>query len=167
MFANNNKTKTGSILFFLKEGTVDRKVLYQIESPLNETGDCTRYFFVFPPIANSLGKKYEFSFESPSNQPDSGVSLWYEMTNCSAVGKLLINNKTVPGALYCTVYHFNGDIPRTEWQGIQATVIRQGWYITIPELQLYYERSKDFRVTTATQEKMIRLEAAKRRRDES
>ncbi len=65
-----------------------------------------------------------------------------------------------PGALYFTTYHFRGDVPQTDWQGIRATVIRQGWYITIPELQLYYERSKNFRATTATQEKMIRLERA-------
>ena len=164
---DNNNIKNGSLLFFLKEAAGDRKVLCQTEYPLNQIGDCTRYFFVFPPIADSLGKKYEFSFEVPSKISDSGVSLWYETTSCSAAGQLLINNKTVPGALYFTVYHFNGDIPRTDWQGIRATVIRQGWYITIPELQLYYERSKDFRVTTATQEKMIQLEGAKRRRDAS
>ena len=144
----------------------DKKILHQIEYPLNQVGDCTKYFFVFPPIADSLGKEYEFSFEVPSKIPDSGVSLWYETSNCFVTGKLLINNKTVPGALYFTAYHFSGDVPRTDWQGIRATVIQQGWYITIPELQLYYERAKDFRVTTATQEKMIRLERAKRRRDE-
>ncbi|MCX5903595.1 MAG: hypothetical protein NTV89_09035, partial [Proteobacteria bacterium] len=158
--SNNNNKKDGNLIFVLTESGGGKKILQQIEYPLNQIEDFTRYFFVFPPIADSLGKKYEFSFEVPSKISDSGIALWYETTNCSAAGQLLINNKTVPGILYFTAYHFIGDVPRTDWQGISATVIRQGWYITLPELQFYNERSKAFRCKTATHEKMIRFDKA-------
>jgi hypothetical protein len=162
MFSRNNKDKNTSenIQFFLKEYGSDKKILYQIHYPLSYIEDNTRYFFIFPPIANSLGKKYVFSFSVPLTISDSGVSLFYEAANCYDDGELLINDARVSGDLYFTTYHFCGDVPQAPWQGIQATVIRQGWYITIPEIQLYYERSRYFRGTTATHEKKIRLEGA-------
>ena len=160
MFSCNNKNTRENIQFSLKECEGDKEILCQIRYPLRQLEDNTRYFFIFPPIVNSLGKKYAFSFSVPSTTSDSGVSLFYEVANGYGDGEMLINDAMVPGDLYFTTYHFRGDVPHTDWQGIRATVIRQGWYITIPELQLYYERAKDFRVTTATHEKIIRLERA-------
>jgi hypothetical protein len=46
-----------------------------------------------------------------------------------------------------------GKHPETDWQGRSEIVINQGGYITIRELQLYLERSKEFRVQTITHEK--------------
>jgi 4-amino-4-deoxy-L-arabinose transferase-like glycosyltransferase len=160
MFSCNNKNTSENILFSLKECDGNKKILRQIHYPLRQLEDNTRYFFVFPPIADSLGKKYAFSFSVPLVISDSGVSLFYEAANCYEDGEMLINDTVVPGDLYFTTYYFSGDFPRTDWQGIRATVIRQGWYITIPEMQLYYERSNDFRDKTVTHEKMIRLEKA-------
>jgi len=56
-----------------------------------------------------------------------------------------------------TTYHFTGDRPSTAWQGKQETVINQGWYINIRELQHYGELSEDFKVKTTTHKKMLRL----------
>lgn len=164
MFSRNNKNTTENIQFSLKECGGDKNILYQIQYPLHYIEDYKRYFFVFPPIVNSLGKKYVFSFSVPSMISNSGVSLFYEAANSYEDGEMLINDTMVPGDLYFTTYYFCGDVPRTDWQGIRATVIRQGRYITLPEMQLYYERSKDFRKKTTTQEKMIRLEKGLSRR---
>jgi 4-amino-4-deoxy-L-arabinose transferase-like glycosyltransferase len=164
MFSCNNKNPSENIQFSLKECGSDKKILYQIQYPLRYIEDNKRYFFVFPPIVNSLGKKYVFSFSVPSTISDSGVSLFYEAANGDEDGEMLINDAMVPGDLYFTTYYFRGDVPQTDWQGIRATVIRQGWYITIPELQLYYERAKDFRLKTTTHNKMLQLGKALERR---
>jgi hypothetical protein len=71
-----------------------------------------------------------------------------------------INNTPSGGDLYFQVYCFKGLQPETDWQGRRAITMDQGWYITIRELQLYYEQSPDFRVTTETHTKLLRLEKA-------
>ncbi len=99
MFSCNNKNTRENILFSLKECEEGKEILCQIHYPLRQIEDNTRYFFIFPPIANSLGKKYAFSFSVPSTISDSGVSLFYEAANCYEDGEMLINDTTVPGGL--------------------------------------------------------------------
>jgi hypothetical protein len=57
-------------------------------------------------------------------------------------------------------YNFTGEYPKTDWQGRKLTVIRQGQYVGLRELQLYYERSKEFRIKTKTHEKINRAQKA-------
>ncbi|HUT83045.1 MAG TPA: hypothetical protein VMX95_00220, partial [Thermodesulfobacteriota bacterium] len=116
--------------------------------------DLNRYFFIFPPIQNSKGKEYLFYFSSPSLPIGQGVSLWYDSGDChSGEKRMLVNGEPVKGILYFQAYHFTGERPETDWQGRREIVINQGMYITIRELQLYIERSKEFRVQTITHEK--------------
>jgi hypothetical protein len=49
------------------------------------------------------------------------------------------------GNLCFQAYCFIGEHPKTDWQGRRETVIDQGWYFSIRDLQLYYERTKELR----------------------
>jgi hypothetical protein len=148
------------ITFSLKEEGRE-EVLRQINMPnVRISTDISRYFFIFPPIRNSLGKEYTFSFSSPSLPTGNGVSLWYEPTDSYSSGKMYVNSKPGSGDLNFTTYSFTGDIPRTDWQGKRKIVISQDQYVTVRERQLYYENSKEFRVGTITHKKLTRLDRA-------
>jgi len=153
MFSCEAKQRKGEITFVLKEAGESGKILHQMGFPLKKIDDTSRLFFIFPPIQNSMGKEYMFIFGSPSLLPGQGVSLWYASGDCYPEGRMLVNGKPAEGNLYFQAYHFMGKHPETDWQGRSEIVINQGGYITIRELQLYLERSKEFRVQTITHEK--------------
>jgi 4-amino-4-deoxy-L-arabinose transferase-like glycosyltransferase len=160
MFSNPNKLNSGEIIFSLKEAQDKDRVLRQISFPLEKISDNTRYLFVFPPIENSMDKKYLFSFSSPAQPDGEGVSLWYESRDCYPQGKMFVNGEPVAGDLYYTAFYFTGEYPQTDWQGTKETVINQGLYVGTRELQLYNERSKEFREKTVTHQKIIRFKKA-------
>jgi hypothetical protein len=160
MFSSPQKLKDGEIIFSLMEGRDTRKMLYQIDLPLKEIDDWTRYFFIFPPIKDSMGKEYTFYFDSPSLRAGNGISLWHDARDVYTSGKMLVNSKPTDGDLYFTTYCFTGEHPQTDWEGRRLTAIKQGQYITIREWQLYNERSWDFRRKTITHEKLGHFQAA-------
>ena len=160
MFSNLNKPKSGEITFSLKEGRDKGKVPRQITFPLKRIKDNARYFFIFPPIKNSKDKEYLFCFSSPSQPTGKGISLWYESSDCCLEGTMMVNNTPTMGDIYFTAYHFAGDHPKTDWEGRKEVVIEQGLFVGLRELQLYYERSREFRVQTLTHEKIIRMKKA-------
>lgn len=157
MFSSLNTLKMGEITFSLIEEGDERKVLRKINLPLKKIDDCTRYFFIFPPINDSVGKEYTFSFSSPSAQKGNGISLWHELNDVYPGGNMLVNNKPALGDLYFATYHFTGEHPETDWQGKRKLVIKQGLYVGIRELQLYQERSKEFREKITTHEKILHM----------
>jgi len=70
------------------------------------------------------------------------------------------NDADRSGDLYFSVYYFTGIAPYSPWEGIRPMVIPQGLYITVRELQFYYECSAEVRAKTATHEKVLRIENA-------
>ena len=160
LFSNEAKPACGELRFTLKEADSPHKVLRQITVPVEKIEGLKKYYFIFPPLRNSQGRRYQFSFNIQSKDPHSGISLWYENKDCYDDGTLLINGIPLEGSLYFTVYHFTGRHPATEWQGKKETVINQGWYTNFRELQRYGELPADFRVKTTTHEKMLQLEKA-------
>jgi hypothetical protein len=158
MFSCPVKQLEGSITFALKEAGDKGEILHQMSYPLKKIDDSDRCCFIFPPIPNSLGREYQFTFNSPVLPPGKGISLWYNTSKSAVGGEMLINGKPVQGNLYFQAYCFTGEHPRTDWQGRREVVINQEWYLSIRELQLYYERSKEFRVKTITQEKLLQVE---------
>jgi len=164
MFSNTNKPQNGEITFSLKEGRNQGQILRQITFPLNRIKDNARYFFIFPPIMNSMNKKYWVCFSSPSQPVGQGISLWYELNNSYREGTMTINMAPVPGNIYFTSYHFSGDHPETDWQGKRKIVIEQDLYVGLRELQLYQERSRKFREQTLTHEKILRFQKALKNR---
>jgi hypothetical protein len=160
MFSKSNKLQSGELLFSLKEGINQDGILHQITYPLKDIKDNTRYFFIFPPLKDSMNKEYSFCFSSPSQPAGQGVSLWYEYGNSYPQGTMMINTVPVPGDIYFTVYHFSGHSPETDWQGRKKIVIEQGSYVGLRELQLYSERSREFREQTLTHKKIVRFQKA-------
>jgi hypothetical protein len=159
MFSSPNTLKSGEITFSLIED--GNKVLREIDFPLKKINDCTRCFFIFPPIKNSMGKTYMFRFRSPTLSTENGVSLWHESSEVYSGGRMVVNGEPAAiGDLYFTAYYFAGDYPKTIWQGKKEVVIKQGLYVTMRELQLYYERSKGYRGKTLTHEKLGRIKNA-------
>ena len=77
---------------------------------------------------------------------------------------MMINTVPVPGDIYFTAYHFSGDSPGTDWQGRKVIVIDQGLYVGLRELQLYNERSREFREQTLTHKKIVRFQKALEKR---
>ena len=149
------------ITFRLNEIGNQDEALRQINMPLAKIStDISRYFFIFPPISNSMGKEYFFSFSSSSLPARNGASLWYEPADSYSSGRMFVNGEPATGDLYFTTYCFTGGTTQTDWQGRRNTVISQDQYVTVRERQLYYERSKEFRVNTVTHKKLIRLDRA-------
>ena len=161
MFSCQAYQESGEITFTLRELKKNGKALVTMQYPLKKIRDFNRYFFIFPPIKDSRGKEYELSLTSPSVPEGKGVSLWYEANDSKLGGKMHVNNVPVDGALYFSAYYFTGDYPRTDWEGRRQLVINDGLYIYIPELQLYYEQSKEFHIHTATHSKIQLVEKAK------
>jgi len=164
MFSNPHTLHRGTIVFSLKEAQDKGRVVRQITFPLEKISDNTRYLFVFPPIENSMDKKYLFSFSAPAQPEGEGVSLWYESRDCYTQGGMFVNSEPVAGDLYYTAFYFTGEHPQTDWQGTKERVINQGLYVGTRELQLYNERSKEFREKTVTHQKIIRFKKAHRNR---
>jgi hypothetical protein len=154
MFSSLPKQRSGEAIFSLTEASTTGKVLYQINLPLKEIDDWTRFFFTFPPISDSMNKAYTFRFESPSLPAGNGVSLWHESYDVYPGGSMLVNSRPTAGDLYFTAYCFTGEHPQTDWEGRKLAVIQQGRYITMREWQLYNERSEDFRRKTITHAKL-------------
>jgi hypothetical protein len=164
MFSNEGHQPHGELRFTLQEVDTHNRVLCQIIVPTEKIEELNKYYFIFPPIPDSRGKRYQFSFDTQAMGQHNGNSLWFEADNCYHEGKLFINGNPVSGALYFTTYHFTGERAATEWQGEKAMFINQGWYINIREMQHYGELSKDFRLKTTTHEKLLQLDKALERR---
>jgi 4-amino-4-deoxy-L-arabinose transferase-like glycosyltransferase len=155
MFANQGALGYRKITFALREGSYNGKLLEQIDLQIKNIHN-TRFFFIFPPIKNSAGKRYAFSFSCPSKSAQ-GTSLWYSATDCYPDGHMFKNDKPLRGDLFFTAYGFTGDQPRTVWEGIKTAAVRQEEYIGVRELQLYIEMPRVMREKSPTHRKMQRL----------
>jgi 4-amino-4-deoxy-L-arabinose transferase-like glycosyltransferase len=155
MFANPGRLSNGKITFVLREGGSNGRLLEQIDLSIKNVHN-SRFFFIFPPIKNSAGKRYSFSFHCPS-QTEYGISLWYSSADCYTDGHMFKNDEPSSGDLFFTAYGFTGDYPRTDWEGIKAAVIRQEEYISVRELQLYVEMSRELKEKVPTHAKLLHL----------
>jgi len=161
MFSSETKRKEGEIIFVFKEAGESGKILHQMGFPLKKIDDTSRYFFIFPPIQNSMGKEYLFIFSSPSVLPGKGVALWYASGDCYPEGRMLVNGKLAEGNLYFQAYYFTGKHPETDWQGRRELVMNQGPFLGLRENQFYSEEmSKEFREQTITHKKIHQAEIA-------
>jgi len=153
MFSSPVKQSGGEITFVIREAGESGKTLYFMSYPLQEIDDFDRCCFIFPPIPNSRGEEYLFTFSAPALRPGKGISLWYHTKSSAPRGSMLVNGDPVQGTLYFQAYCFTGEHPEIDWQGRKEMVIDQGWYLSVRELQLYYERTRLFREKTSTHEK--------------
>jgi hypothetical protein len=155
MFTANNPVFSEPVTFTLTEDNNSTTPLARITALLTNIID-TRYFFIFPPLPDSAGKTYQFSFSSPT-ATGTDVSLWYSNGEKQPTGTLQQGTQVLRGALFFSAYAFKGDRPKSAWEGINETAIRQGEYITVRELQMYAELPPSVKSSTGTHGKMERL----------
>jgi hypothetical protein len=158
MISYQDKPIPGEMEFMLREVGADAIDLYRIPLQIQTITGGARYLFVFPPIKDSKGKRYRCYFSSPSQQMGNGISLWYASHDNYPDGLLELNSKPFEGDLYFQAYCFTGERPETDLQGKRATVIDEGEYVSVRELQLYNEMSEDAQKKTATHTKLRRIE---------
>jgi 4-amino-4-deoxy-L-arabinose transferase-like glycosyltransferase len=165
MFSSLKKQRHGSIIFSLMERDDGGTVIRRAGLPLREIDDNARYCFIFPPVEYSKGKDYLFRISASSLPAGSGIALWQDREDRYPDGELLVNDTPASGDLYFSAYYFTGNHSSTDWQGKREVVIRQGSYVDIREMQLYFEQSRDFRERTVTHQKILRVQKALKNRE--
>ncbi len=165
MFSRLNRQGRGTIDFALAERGNPTRVMRRASLSLDSIDDNARYCFVFPPLPDSQGKEYLLSVSAPALPAGSGIALWQDPEDGCPGGELTVNGTPAVGDLYFSTYHFAGDHPATDWQGRRELVIRQGAYVDIRELQLYFEQSRSFREGTVTHQKVLRAQQALKNRE--
>jgi hypothetical protein len=72
---------------------------------------------------------------------------------------MFVNGEPTDGDLYFQAYCFTGEHPETDWEGKREIIIDQ-MYVSVRELQLYADMSKEFREKTIIHKKLGRTERA-------
>ena len=160
MLVSKKPFARGNALFSLFETAHPQQVLHTIQPPLKEIGIGSRYYFVFPPIHNSKNKKYLFNITLLPDTQGEGIATWYEVEDAYKEGSLFVNGKQLTGDMYFSTYYFTGVKPCSPWEGVHETVLDQGLFVTVRELQFYYECSPEVRAKTVTHKKIQQVERA-------
>jgi hypothetical protein len=161
VFSSTTMRPSGALLFTLSYNQDGDRPIYTITFPAESISDFSKYYFVFPPIKNSLGRRYNFRISSgPETSGHDAIGVWYNRQDAYTEGALLVNEKPAAGDMYFKAYCFVGDEPSSILEGREPRALNQGLYLDIWELQLYQQRSKKFRLQTPTHEKLLRLQAA-------
>jgi len=163
LFATTVDNPPETLLFTLTatDHQKNSRVLHTIRFSARDIRDFTRYYFAFPPVADSAGKHYTFSFAAePGPSNSDALGLWHSRQDRYSQGSLLINEQPENGDIFFKVYSFTGDRPATLLEGSRPHAYQQGLYLDIWELQLYQQQSKEFRIQTHAHEKLRRLQAA-------
>ncbi|MCX8125396.1 MAG: hypothetical protein N3F66_14705 [Spirochaetes bacterium] len=143
------------VLFTLFEEGSTNAPLIQILTTIENITD-TRYFFIFPPLHDSLNKKYTFKLTALSKK-STGIYLWHTDKDAYSGGNMMWDDKGGAGDLFFTAYYFTGINPCNIWEGTHEVVIRQGEYISVRELQIYVEMPHAMQEKTQTYQKMMRI----------
>ena len=160
LFSTTAIRPSGTLLFTLSDQQDGGRILYTINFSVEYLTDFSKYYFVFPPIKDSLGKHYSFRISSGHGRSgQNAIGVWYSKQDAYTEGTLLVNEKPMAGDMYFKAYCFVGDTPSSVLEGRKPRALNQGLYLDIWELQLYQERSEKFRVQTPTHEKLLRLQA--------
>lgn len=150
----------GNAVFSLFEAAHPQQVLHKIQLPLKEISGDLRYYFVFPPIQDSKNKEYLFSITLSPDAQGERIFTWYEAKDVYREGNMFLNGRLDDGDVYFSTYHFTGVTPYSPWEGVQETVLDQGLFVTVREMQFYYECSPEVRAKTVTHKKILQLEKA-------
>ncbi len=158
MFARNVKLTKGVIRFVLRHAGDDQEAIARITLPVKTIDDFSKILFVFPPVANSQGKQFAFILDTPDLSNQEYPALIYEKESAFENGFLHFNNQQQNGALFFTTFHLPSNTQPDTWLGRTASFINEGWYVSIRELQLYGEFSKESMLWKQTSKKIHRVE---------
>ncbi len=162
LFSCQSRRTDGDLVFVLKETEGQEKVVCKMLYPMREIKGIDRCFFIFPPIMDSRGKKYQISFSAREVSAGEGISLGYDVNDRYPGGRMFANGAPAEGDLYFQTYCFTGDHPETDWEGRREFIINR-MYVSVREFQLYSEMSGEFRKKTIIHEKLLRAEKALQR----
>jgi 4-amino-4-deoxy-L-arabinose transferase-like glycosyltransferase len=163
MISNVNNSRKGTLFFKIHDSSDPNMNLFMAEYPLMKTQDFHQYLFQFPSIQNSKSRRFVLTISASETPEGKGVSLWHERGDVYESGNATENAKAVSTDLYFTAYCLP-ETAQVKNDEKKAVVLALGPYISLRELQLYFERSKSFRLTTPTQKKWLLVKNKERNR---
>jgi hypothetical protein len=165
MFERLVKPTNGDIRFALYETGDNRQPITQIFLPVSSIDSFSKFLFVFPPISASKGKHFEIVLDTQEDSAHQYPSLIYDKKTVLEEGTLYFNSLRQPGTLFFTTFHLSDDQPQNNWPERKAHYINEGWYVSIRELQLYGEFSRESMLRTHTAKKIQQIEKAFQNKD--
>lgn len=152
MFAKHNDEQEGKVAVYI--GEVGKGALFDFAFSLREIENTSRFYFAFPPVMNSKDKTYSISLHADCSE-GGDLSVWYSSVDCYANG--FMGSRKEEGDLYFSAYCFDGDVPVSVWEGVKPAVLDRQQYVTIKELQVYFDRDENARQATLTHEKLEKI----------
>ncbi|MCX7715369.1 MAG: hypothetical protein N2171_06550 [Clostridia bacterium] len=135
----------------------EQKVLYMKRIHPEAIKNTHYYYFAFPPVHESLGRRYAFSIKFYDPTLARTIFPWRTDYDVYPYGHMTIDGILQPGDLCFDLYFFTGIIPRLQWEGINECIIDQGPYVTVRELQFYDACSDITKSRTEIQKKIKRV----------
>jgi len=163
MFAQSSQLIKGSIRFALYAEDA-LKPIAQINLPVNQIDDFSKFLFAFQPIANSSGKRFSFTFDVPELEAHQYPALTYNRETAGDAF-LYFNNQKQNGSLFFSTFHLPGAAAPNKWLGGKAHFMDEGWYVSLRELQLYGEFSKESMLWKQTRNKILRMRESRQSHD--
>ena len=139
-------------LLSIKEHGVSSPVLYSAKFKPDLLSRFQYCFFMFPPIVDSKGKKYDFMVSSAEQ---TTIALWYTPDDIYAGGEMYVDQNPTGGRSFflqriiAIISEFVD-----KWSKSGQVITKQKSFVFFSELQLYYEMEKDFKATSAVQLKI-------------
>lgn len=108
MLATFNRVNNEEVIFHLRRSSTDKKDIYTEKFNASSVVDNTYRSFDFPPIPDSKGKMFYFSFESPMSKKGNAITIWANSMDAYQNGSLWINQKRTDSDLrFITYCHKN------------------------------------------------------------
>ena len=107
---------------------------------------------------NSKGKTFAAIIDSEESNRHEYPTLIYDKETALGDGVLYFNNQRQNGALFFATFHLSSNKQPNKWWRQKASFINEGWYVSIRELQLYGEFSRESMLWKQTSEKIHRVE---------
>ena len=138
-------------LLSIKEHGVSSPVLYSAKFKPDLLSRFQYSFFMFPPIVDSKGKKYDLMVSSAEK---TTISLWYAPNDLYAGGKMYVNQDLAGGDLFFATYYCDNSEFVGRWHKSGQVITKQKPFVDFSELQLSYEMEKGFKTNSAVQLKI-------------
>ena len=106
MLATYNRENHQYVIFHLKKSPSDDVDIYTEKFKASTVIDNAYRLFDFPPVSDSKGKMFFFSFESPRSKSEDAITIWSSNPDNYNKGSLYINGKEAEGDLRFITYFF-------------------------------------------------------------
>ncbi|MFC2166789.1 hypothetical protein ACFLQZ_02370 [Acidobacteriota bacterium] len=112
MLATFDRENSQEVIFHLKKSPSDTEDIYTEVFNASSVADNTYRSFEFPPIPDSAGKTFYFSFESPHSKYGDAITIWTSKQDKYKKGEMYINRESSKGDLRFITYFF---LNRGQW----------------------------------------------------